>query len=137
MKEKNINFLIKEKGLRVTPQRVVVLEALTKSNHPTVEMLTEIIHKDHPNIAIGTIYKVLETFVEKDLAKKVLTKKDIMRYDAVLEPHHHLYCTDTDRIEDYYDEELNEYLNEYFKKKNIKGFMTEKFSIQLTGRFKK
>jgi len=128
-------MLIKGKGLRVTPQRIIVLEALFNSNHPTVEKLSELIRARHPNIAIGTIYHVLETFVENALAKKVPTDMGVMRYDAITKAHHHLYCSETDRIEDFYDEDLDAMLNEYFKGKKIEGFDTEEFRIQLIGKF--
>ena len=45
-----------------------------------------------------------------------------MRYDAVMEKHHHLYCSETDRIDDYIDEELNKLIDEYFIKRKFKGF---------------
>lgn len=71
---------------------------------------------------MGTVYKVLDSLVENELLKKVKTEKDIMRYDAVLSHHHHLYCAETDRIEDYEDENLNKFINEYFIKNKIKNF---------------
>jgi len=40
-----------------------------------------------------------------------------MRYDAIIKNHHHLYCLKSDRIEDYFDEELDEIIEEYFKKR--------------------
>lgn len=58
-----------------------------------------------------------------------------MRYDAVNEKHHHLYCSQSDRIEDYYDEELNHLLEKYLKNKNIKNFKIEDFKLQLIGTF--
>ena len=61
-----------EKGLKITPQRVVILEAIYKlNNHPTAENIIEYIRESHPNIATGTVYKVLETLVENGLIKKV------------------------------------------------------------------
>ena len=53
----------------------------------------------------------MDSLVENNLLKKVKTEKDIMRYDAVLSNHHHLYCAETDRIEDYEDEKLNKFIN--------------------------
>ena len=112
-----INKLI-EKGLRITPQRVVIYEAILKlNNHPTADDIAAFIKRYHPNIATGTVYKVLESLVTTGLIKKVKTEKDVMRYDAILENHHHLYCADSDRIADYYNNELNELLSEYFRKK--------------------
>ncbi len=58
-----------------------------------------------------------------------------MRYDAILDHHHHLYCNDTDRIEDYENEELDTLVLEYFKKKKIKNFKIEDIKLQITGKF--
>ena len=131
----NINQLIKAAGLRVTPQRIAVLDALLKSNHPSADKLIEIIRKSHPNIAVGTIYKVLETFVAKGLIKKLDTRGDSMRYDAILEPHHHLYSENTSRIEDFYDEDLSALIRGYLEKKEIENFKLSDFRIQLIGDF--
>ena len=128
---------LKEKGLKVTPQRVAIYEAIVNlNNHPTAENVIEYVKANHPNISVGTVYKVLDSLVENSLLKKVKTEKDIMRYDAVLSNHHHLYCVETDRIEDYEDDELNQLINDYFKKKTIKNFKVTDIKLQITGKFK-
>lgn len=128
---------LKDSHLKVTPQRVAVLEALTNlKNHPTADKIKEYVVKNHPNIAVGTIYKTLETFVEKGLVRKVKTEKDVMRYDAILENHHHLYCEDTERIEDFFDNELNDMLEKYFEKKKIPNFKVKDIKLQIIGTFK-
>jgi len=130
--------ILKEKGLKVTPQRVAIYEAIISlKNHPTAENIIEYIKINHPNISVGTVYKVLDSLIENSLLKKVKTEKDIMRYDAVLSNHHHLYCTETERIEDYEDESLNELINNYFKNKKIKNFMVQDIKLQITGKFNK
>jgi len=127
---------LQEKGLKVTPQRVAIYEAIVNlNNHPTAENVIEYIKANHPNISVGTVYKVLDSLVENALLKKVKTEKDIMRYDAVLSNHHHLYCAETDRIEDYEDEKLNALINEYFKKNKIKNFKVQDIKLQITGKF--
>ncbi len=113
-----ISSKLVEKGLKVTPQRIAIYEAIiTLSNHPTAENIIEYIRKNHPNISVATVYKVFEVLVENELIKKVKTEKDIMRYDAIMESHHHIYCSDSDRIEDYIDDELNKLLEKYFEKR--------------------
>ena len=127
---------LQEKGLKVTPQRVAIYEAIVKlKNHPTAENVIEYIKANHPNISVGTVYKVLDSLVENQLLKKVKTEKDIMRYDAVLSNHHNLYCAETDRIEDYEDAKLNTLINEYFKKNKIKKFKVQDIKLQITGKF--
>ena len=128
---------LQEKGLKVTPQRVAIYEAIvTLNNHPTAENVIHYIKANHPNISVGTVYKVLDTLVENELLKKVKTEKDIMRYDAALSHHHHLYCVETDRIEDYEDEKLNKLISEYFKNNKILNFHVSDIKLQITGKFK-
>lgn len=125
-----------EKGLKVTPQRMVILEAVYNlNNHPTADKIIEYIRLKHPGIATGTVYKVLETLVLNGLVKKVTTDRDIMRYDGILENHHHLYCSECDLIEDYHDSELDELIQRYFANKNLPGFKIEEFVLQIKGTF--
>jgi Fur family peroxide stress response transcriptional regulator len=125
-------------NLRVTPQRIAVLNAVDKlKNHPTADKIISYIHRKYPSIAAGTVYKVLETLVEKKIIAKVTTRGDAMRYDSIMDAHHHLYCSESDRIEDYYDEELTRMMNNYFMKKKIPGFEIENINIQINGKFSK
>ena len=75
--------------------------------------------------------------VERKVINKVVTERDITRYDAILEPHHHLYCTESDRIEDFIDAGLNEMIEQYFEKKKIPGFKIEDVKLQIIGKFLK
>jgi len=137
MKAEEISARLIEKGLKVTPQRIAIFEAIIKlNNHPTAENIIDYIRKNHPNISVATVYKVLDTLVEKRLIKKVKTEKDIMRYDAVMESHHHIYCSDSDRIKDYKDLALNELLERYFEKNKIPGFKIEDIKLQIIGKYR-
>lgn len=125
-----------ENGLKITPQRIAVLEAMDNlKNHPSTEGIIEYIRKNHPSIATGTVYKTLELFVEKGIISRVKTEKDVMRYDTVTDKHHHLYCMESNRIEDYHDKELNRLLENYFKNKKIPNFNINEIKIQLSGKF--
>ena len=136
MKVNEIRNKLVEKGLKVTPQRIAILEAIIiLNNHPTAENIIDYIRKNHPNIATATVYKVLDALVENELIRKVKTDKDFMRYDAIMEKHHHLYSAESDRIEDYFDTELNELLEKYFETKGIPDFKIEDIKLQIIGRF--
>lgn len=136
MKIEDIKNRLVEKGLKVTPQRIAILEAIYNlNNHPTAENIIEYIKEIHPNIATGTVYKVLGALVDNKLVKKVKTEKDIMRYDGIMENHHHLYCMKSDLIKDYEDEELDDLLKNYFEKKNLPDFKIEDIVLQIKGTF--
>ncbi|MFW5656470.1 MAG: Fur family transcriptional regulator [Cyclobacteriaceae bacterium] len=138
MAEKGIREKLMEKNLRVTPQRIAVYEAVKQLKfHPLAENIHEHVKKEHPNLALGTVYKILDMLVENGLIRRVKTDKDHVRYDAITEKHHHLYCYESDRIEDYFDRELDELINNYFQDKNIPGFTIKDVKLQLVGRFRK
>jgi Fur family peroxide stress response transcriptional regulator len=125
-----------EKELKVTPQRMAILEAIIKlNNHPTAENIIDYIRKNYPNIATATVYKVLDALVANELIEKVKTERDVMRYDAIMESHHHIYYSDSDRIEDYIDNDLNELLEKYFEKKKIPDFKIEDIKLQIIGKY--
>ncbi len=136
MANKTVIRILVQNGLKVTPQRIAILEVIMAlDNHPDVDVITEHLKMTHPGIALTTIFRTLETFTKKGIIKKVLTDKDSMRYDAIPERHHHLYCSESDRIEDFYDDELNKLLEDYLKKKKIPNFKIEDMKLQIIGRF--
>ncbi|HRY98527.1 MAG TPA: transcriptional repressor [Bacteroidales bacterium] len=138
MRSSQLREKLSASGLKITPQRMAVLEAVHRlKDHPSTEKIIAHVQKAHPNIAVGTIYKILETFTDKGLLSKVKTEQERMRYDVVTQRHHHLYCAETDRIEDYMDEELSAMLEEYFRHKAIPGFEVKDLRVEIKGHFLK
>ncbi len=137
MNVEEIRAILSEKGLRVTPQRIAILGAVIRlDNHPTAEKIIEYIKKKHPSISVGTVYKVLDSLVENNLLRRVKTESGSMRYDPLPSNHHHLYCEESDRIEDYEDETLDELIADYFQKKGISNFEIQNIQLHITGKFK-
>jgi len=124
-----------DKGLKITPQRLVVLQTIMElGNHPSADQIISVIREKHPNIATGTIYNILDTLADKKIIERVKTDRDIMRYDGDTSDHHHLYCSENSDILDYYDEDLNNWLAEYFKDSRIKNFSIESIRLQIVGK---
>jgi Fur family transcriptional regulator, peroxide stress response regulator len=123
-------------GLKITPQRVAVMQSLLKlMSHPTADELFAEVAASMPGLSPTTIYNTLDVFVKNGLVKRVKTDADVMRYDAITIHHHHLYCAVSDRMEDYFDPELDQMLTDYFKRKRINGFNVSDIRLQLMGNF--
>ncbi|WP_462251549.1 Fur family transcriptional regulator [Ekhidna sp.] len=121
-------------GLKATHPRIVVLKELTESqDHPSAESIYEIIKRDNPSISLGSVYRILDVLVDAGLIQRVLVRSGSKRYDANMNPHGHLYCLKTDRIQDFYDEELYELINDFFKKKRIKNFKINEIKLRVNG----
>ncbi|OFX89216.1 MAG: hypothetical protein A2W99_01515 [Bacteroidetes bacterium GWF2_33_16] len=128
--------ILTESGLKITPQRIAIMEALlTIKDHSTAEFIKEYVTKNNPNLATGTIYNILEAFCQKGIIKKVKTEKDIMRYDVETKSHNHLYCDECDYIKNYFDEELDRLLKDYFSKKNLSNFSIKEINLQIVGNY--
>lgn len=137
MNSSDLSKLLAEHGLKVTPQRLAVLNALKEiKDHPTADAVKEFVHKKHPNLALGTVYNILETFCERGITRKVKTDRDFMRYDVEMHHHHHLYCDECDYIENYFDEELDKLLFDYFERKQIPDFNIRDINLQIIGSYK-
>jgi Fur family peroxide stress response transcriptional regulator len=135
MANKTVIKILTDNGLKVTPQRTAVLEVIMDlNNHPTADEIVQYLRISYPHIPIGTVYKILDKFFKLGIIDKVKTDNDLIRYDAVKTRHHHLYSTDKDSILDFYDEDLDNILTEYFKKKNIPGFIVQDYKLQIIGK---
>lgn len=135
MTKKEAEERLRNSGLRVTPQRVAVLLALDGSNHPTAEFLIRKVRKKYSNISAGAIYHILDSFLNKGVINRVYIPGDAKRFDAILREHHHLYDSESNRIEDYFDDELFELVQNYLKTKPIRGFKLDNIQIRFTGKF--
>lgn len=121
-------------GLKATHQRLVIFQCLMNaSNHPTAEDIFEMIRPQNPCISLGTVYKTLDTLVENHLVQKVPVAENKMRYDARMEGHSHIYCTNTGDIIDFHDQELESLIRQYLAKKNIKNLAIQDFNLQIRG----
>jgi Fur family peroxide stress response transcriptional regulator len=85
---------------------------------------------------VGTVYNVLDVLVVNGILDRVKTDNDVMRYDAILEQHHHLYCAESDKIKNYFNDDLNKLLSDYFKKHKIPDFEINDIKLQIIGKFK-
>jgi Fur family transcriptional regulator, peroxide stress response regulator len=136
MANREVIKILTENGLKVTPQRIAVLEVvLSLEKHPDADTVIDYIRLNYPHVAIGTVYQNLTTFVKKGIISKVKTENEHMRYDSVKDTHHHLYCSESERIEDYFDKDLDDILQKYLKNKKISNFKIEEIKLQLVGKF--
>src|SRR5438132_2413079 len=92
----------REAGMNVTPQRIAIYRALLEANdHPNPEAIYRRVRTTMPSLSLATIYKTLDALARLGLVSELIGNS--RRYDANVDPHHHLVCTRCDRVTDYYD----------------------------------
>ncbi|MCP4634491.1 MAG: transcriptional repressor [candidate division Zixibacteria bacterium] len=127
---------IKENGHRMTKQRFVILDELTKSkSHPNADELYQLVRKKIPNISFGTVYRNLKTLKGLKLIRELNYGKSFSRYDANIVNHHHFICLKCGKV---YDIEQNETMNDACQKvfKDIE-FEIDSFRLEFYGYCKK
>lgn len=105
LEQKISSFRLKcrKRGLRVTPQRVVVYRILVESNeHPSAERVYQQARKELPNISFDTVNRTLLTLNEIGAALVVEGSGDAKRFDGNLEKHQHFKCIKCKRIVDFH-----------------------------------
>src|SRR5438034_118056 len=102
MSTSSIDTRLAAGGRRRTEQRLVVAEALASAKRAlSAQELYERIRATHPSIGRATVYRALEAQVEDGMASRFEREGHISAYIACdPEHHHHLVCTNCQRVED-------------------------------------
>ncbi|HXF68597.1 MAG TPA: Fur family transcriptional regulator [Thermoflexus sp.] len=63
--------LLRERGYRATPQRLMVLEVLrTAERHMTAEEIHSTLQKRYPRVDLSTVYRALRLFVQLGILER-------------------------------------------------------------------
>lgn len=96
-----ISKLLREKGLKVTPQRLAIYNMLMHTKeHPSAETIYKELVIDNPSMSLATVYKTLDSFKSSGLVRELSVGENCARYDAVTETHSHIVCTCCGRVDD-------------------------------------
>jgi len=97
---------LRERGMRVTSQRVLVHRALRElDRHVTADELLDAVSPRLPNVSLPTIYATLDLLEELGMVRRV-QRAGTTLFDPRTDSHHHLVCTQCGSIEDV-DSELD------------------------------
>jgi len=89
-------------NLKVTHQRLEIFRELTEArDHPSAETLYKRLQKKLPTLSLDTIYRTLATFEKHRLISRVETVKSQARFEAEMEEHHHIICSQCGKISDF------------------------------------
>lgn len=120
-----------QKGLPVTMQRRVILEAvLRRDDHPTADQIYEAVQEQIPQLSRTTVYRTMDTLTELGVIRRVRLTGSRSRFDGKIRRHHHLICVECDRIMDLDDEDLDQLPLPTGK---LRGFEVDDFSVLITG----
>lgn len=92
---------LRARGYRVTPQRQLVLEAVTALEHATPEEVYEQVRRTARGINISTVYRTLELLEQLGLVTHTHLGHGAPTYHAATDADHvHLVCRDCGKVDE-------------------------------------
>ena len=110
MKQK-LKAYLKEKGLKSTRQRELILDVFIKnSSHITPEELHRLVSTRSSDIGVATVYRTLKLFVQAQIAAERRFDDNITRYEPRIEGEHHdhMICTVCGHIYEFEDQTIEQ-----------------------------
>jgi|SRR5690625_149105 len=100
---------MKHLNVRLTPQRVAVLEHLLNSKlHPTANNIYQAVEHRFPGMSLATVYNNLNFLCKNGLARELTFSNASSRYDGDTTDHYHIICSNCSKIVDFYYPSLKE-----------------------------
>lgn len=92
---------LRKSGHRVTPQRVIILEAIqAHGGHISAEEVFQQVQAEHPYLNRSTVYRTLEMLTKEGIVTVTDLGKGRVHYELHrTEPHHHLVCQKCGKVE--------------------------------------
>lgn len=99
--EHEIISLLKDAGLRVTPQRIAVLSFMDANRiHSTADEIYLALKQQFPSLSAATVYNTLRAFMDAGIVKELRNADHASRFDINTTPHHHLVCVQCGHMTD-------------------------------------
>lgn len=112
---------LRERGYKVTPQRLAVCELiLSNKDHPTADQIYQEVKKKHPTISLATVYQVLHLLTSIGLLQELGFSDRISRYDPNTAPHINIICQKCGNIKDYEAKDISEMWHQIVRDLKIK-----------------
>ena len=96
----NVKDILKKANLKVTPQRILILEVIKEAGHATIEYIYSEVKKQYPSISIATVYKNIHSLYEKGVLREINPRNDKAFYEIAIHNHAHFICTVCNTIYD-------------------------------------
>lgn len=118
---KHLTSLLKEKKIKVTPQRLAIYNILYNTTaHPSAETIYNALQETNPTMSLATVYKTLDCFKQNGLTQELNVGEDSFRYDANINSHPHVICVDCREVSDMESDALTNIRDAVKKETNFK-----------------
>jgi Fur family ferric uptake transcriptional regulator len=114
--------MIRQMGLKVTHQRMVILDALSRGRaHVTAQEVFEVVNAKYPEIGFATVYRFLRKMNEQHMVTEVRMGGLPARYELTPRRHHdHLTCVQCGQIVEFESPQIETLQEQVAKEHNFR-----------------
>ncbi len=124
--------LLKKNGLKVTPQRIAVHEAMLKLGHACADMVTaEISGAGKGKVTVASVYNILTQLSLLGIYRHRMSENNKMYFDVNTFKHFHLYDTVNHVFSDVVDDELYNQIESRLLARRFKGYRIDGIDVQI------
>ena len=120
--EHKFSEYLKTKGLRVTPQRMKILNAfLHTEDHVSMEELFLLVRRSDSTVGQVTVYRTLKLLCDARLAMEIHFTDGVTRYEIMTagSHHDHIMCVSCGKIIEIYDQRIEKIQKQIAQKNNF------------------
>ena len=138
MEQDRFKAILRERGLKVTNQRLLVLETIADhaGEHLTAEEIYELVKDKYSEIGLATIYRTVQVLVELNVIDKVSFDDGFVRYELGSDAevnrhrHHHAICRKCGKVLSFQGDLLETLEQALY---DTAGFTVTDHEVKLTG----
>ena len=124
--------LLKDKGLKATPQRLAVHAAMMELGHASADMVADYMAAHSgAGFTISSIYNTLSTLADCRIYHRRTSSNNKMYFDVNIFRHLHLYDCVNSEYRDIIDDGLLDLVESHLKGRRFRGYRLERVDIQL------
>jgi Fur family ferric uptake transcriptional regulator len=129
--DSSLRRTLHKRGMRMTPQRQLVLDAVQELQHATPERICEHVQRVAPAVNITTIYRTLDLLEDLDLVRHTHLGHGAPSYSTQAHEHVHLVCHRCGDVNEAPPEELTDLIERLHQRF---GFGLDASHLALSGR---
>lgn len=123
---------LKELGLKATPQRIAVHEAMLSLTHASADMVADhIAMQGNTRVTVASVYNILSGMAGLGIYARRFSPENRMWFDINTFKHIHAYDASENAYIDIIDDDLVQRLEDSLKRTRVKGYRIDRADIQI------
>lgn len=127
---KALSSLLRDRGMRVTAQRIAVHEAMCELVHASADQVYKyVIKHSTTSLTLSSVYNILTQMARIGVYRQRLSRDNKLYFDVDVSSNIHLYDTHNHEFRDITDDSLRQDIAGYLRHKRFRGYRIDDVDV--------